>query len=164
MPFSYLPPLLTSTFFDLAHWLHKRSAARLPLLLVGILFAQGRGTVTSWFRAAGIADAFRPAYTTVCAVGRETNAMALSTLHALQPLLGNGRLRVAIDDTPSARYGPAVEGAGIHHNPSPGPAGEQYVYGHVWVTVAALAQHADWGTIALPLQAQLYIRAADLEK
>lgn len=164
MPFSHLPPLLTSTFAALARWLQRRSAARLPLLLCGILFARGRRTVTSWFRAAGITDEFRPGYTTVCAVGREANSMALSTLHAVQPLLGNGRLRVAIDDTPTARYGPEVEGAGIHHNPSPGPAGEKYVYGHVWVTLAALAQHPDWGTIALPLQAQLYIRAADLAK
>jgi hypothetical protein len=30
------------------------------------------------------------------------------------------------------------------------------------VTLAALARHEDWGTIALPLQAQLYIREADL--
>ena len=71
---------------------------------------------------------------------------------------------VAIDDTPTARYGPEVEGAGLHHNPSPGHAGEKYIYGHVWVTVAALARHPDWDTIALPVQAQLYIRARDVEE
>jgi hypothetical protein len=70
MPFSHLPPLLTSAFAALAHWLHKRSAARLPLLLVGILFATGRRTVTSWFRAAGITTGYRNGYTTACAVGR----------------------------------------------------------------------------------------------
>jgi hypothetical protein len=160
MPFSHLPLFLARAFAALAYWLQKRSAARLPLLLCGILLGRGRRTVTSWFRAAGIADDFRPAYTTVCAIGRQTSRMAVSTLFAVQPLLGGSRLRVAIDDTPTPRYGPEVEGAGIHHNPSPGPAGEQHVYGHVWVTVAALAQHPDWSTIALPLQAQLYIRAA----
>jgi hypothetical protein len=36
------------------------------------------------------------------------------------------------------------------------------VYGHVWVTLAALARHPDRGTVALPLQAQLYLRAANL--
>jgi hypothetical protein len=164
MPFSHLPPFLTSAFAALARWLDRRSAARLPLLLCGILFATGRRTVTSWFRAAGITDDFRPAYTTVCAVGREADHIALSTLHAVEPLLDRRRLRVAIDDTPTPRYGPEVEGAGIHHNPSPGPAGEKHVYGHVWVTLAALAQHPDWGTLALPLQAQLYIRQADLDK
>jgi hypothetical protein len=156
--------LLTSAFAALARWLHKRSAARLPRLLCGLLFARGRRTVTSWFRAAGITDDFRPAYTTVCAVGRQANDMALSTLDVVEPLLRGPRLCVAIDDTPTPRYGPAVEGAGSHHNPSPGPAGEKYVYGHVWVTLAALARHPHAGTIALPLQAQLYIRAADLEK
>jgi DDE superfamily endonuclease len=164
MPFSHLPTFLASAFRALAHWLHKGSAARLPRLLGGLLFATGRRTVTSWFRAAGITDDFRPAYTTVCAAGRRAKELALSTLHAVQPLLGARRLRVALDDTPTARYGPCVEGAGIHHNPSPGPAGEQYVYGHVWVTLAALAQHPACGTRALPLQAQLYIRQADLDK
>jgi DDE superfamily endonuclease len=164
MSFSRLPPLLASVFLALAHWLDRRSAARLPPLLVGLLFATGRRTVTAWFRAAGITDEFRPAYTTVCAVGRHTTQMAVTTLLTVKPLLGQGCLRVAIDDTPTARYGPCVEGAGIHHNPSPGPAGAKHVYGHVWVTLAALAKHPDWGTLALPLQAQLYIRAADLEK
>src|SRR4051794_10350506 len=164
MPLSHLPPLLTSAFLDLAGWLHKRSAARLPVLLCGILLASGRRTVTSWFRAAGIAEDFRPAYTTVCAVGREAGHMAISTLLAVRPLLPGPRLTVAIDDTPTARYGPKVEGCGRHHNPSPGPAGQPFLYGHVWVTLAALAKHPDWGTRALPLQAQLYIRACDLEK
>src|SRR5947209_10453575 len=164
MPFSHLPTFLTSAFLDLAHGLHKRSAARLPLLLGGILFASGRRTVTSWFRAAGITDDYRPAYATVCAVGREASHMAISALHAVEPVLDAKRLVVALDDTPTPRYGPEVEGAGIHHNPSPGPAGEKFVYGHVWVTLAALAKHPDWDTIALPLQAQLYIRARDLER
>jgi hypothetical protein len=47
--------------------------------------------------------------------------------------------------------------------PSPGPAGEKHVRGHVWVTLAALATHPDWGTLALPVQAQLYIRKANLD-
>ena len=164
MPFSHLPALLTSAFLDLAHWLQKRSAARLPRLLYGILFACGRRTVTSWFRAGGITDDFRPAYATVCAVGRNATHMAVTALYAVEPLLPGPRLRLAIDDTPTPRYGRHVEGAGIHHNPSPGPAGERHVYGHVWVTLAALARHPDWGTLALPVQAQLYIRQADLDK
>jgi hypothetical protein len=164
MPFSHLPPFLTTTFAALAHWLDRRTAARLPLLLLGILLARGRRTVTAWFRGAGITDAFRPAYATVCAVGRRTDALAFSTWLAVKPLLAGPRLTVAIDDTPTDRYGPCVEGCGIHHNPSPGPAGERFVYGHVWVSLAALAKHPDWGTIALPVQAQLYVRAADLQR
>jgi DDE superfamily endonuclease len=164
MPLSHLPPLLTSAFAALADWLHQRSAARLPLLLAGLLFAKGRRTVASWFRAAGITDAYRPAYATVRACGREANHLALSTLHAARPLLGGGRLTVALDDTPTPRYGRRVEGCGVHHNPSPGPAGAPFLYGHVWVTLAGLAKHPAWGTLALPLQAQLYCRPADLER
>src|SRR3954465_1695299 len=127
MPLSHLPSLLTSAFLDLAHWLHRRSADRLPLLLAGILFARGRRTVTSWFRAAGIADDFRPAYTTVCAVGREAGHMAISTLLAVRAGPRGPALTGAIDDPPPPRYGPLVEGAGVHHNPTPGPAGEKFV-------------------------------------
>src|SRR5688500_16384498 len=82
MPLSHLPSLLASAFRALACWLDRRSAWRLPLLLCGILFARGRRTVTSWFRACGIRDDFRPAYTTVCAAGRHVEAMAYSTLRA----------------------------------------------------------------------------------
>src|SRR6266404_1033625 len=99
MAFSHLPPFLTSVFSSLAHWLHKRSAARLPLILVGILFARGRRTVTSWFRAAGISDDFRNAYTTVCAVGREFDHMAITVQDTVRPLLNPKRLVVGIDDS-----------------------------------------------------------------
>jgi SRSO17 transposase len=162
MSLSHLPPFLASICHELALWLQKRSAARLPQLLLGLLLARGRRTVTAWFRAAGISADYRPAYATVCAVGRQASRMAISTLVAVKPLLPGPRLLVAIDDTPTPRYGPEVEGAGIHHNPSPGPAGEQFLYGHVWVTLAAITRHPDHGTLALPVQAQLYIRQTDL--
>ena len=80
MTLSYFPPLLTSAFASLAHWLDKRTAARLPLLLAGVLFARGRRTVTSWFRAAGIRDEFRQSYVTVCAVGRAADSMAVTVV------------------------------------------------------------------------------------
>jgi DDE superfamily endonuclease len=164
MPLSHLPPFLTSAFAALAKWLHQSSASRLPVLLTGILFAKGRRTVSSWFRAAAITTDFRNAYTTVCAVGRDADSVAISALQTVKPLLDPKRLRLAIDDTPTPRYGPEVEGAGFHHNPTPGPAGQTHLYGHVWVTLAALATHKDFGCIALPLQAQLYVREIDLPK
>jgi hypothetical protein len=164
MALSHLPASVANAFYNWASWLDRRSAARLPVLLLGMLLASKRRTVTSWFRGAGITTEFRQSYVTVCAVGRAADSMAISTVLAVRPLLRSPRLTVALDDTPTARYGPEVEGCGIHHNPSPGPAGEKYVYGHVWVTLAALAKHPHWGTIALPLQAQLYIRRRDLAK
>jgi hypothetical protein len=65
------------------------------------------------------------------------------------------RLLFALDDTPTKRYGPQVEGAGIHHNPTPGPADQKFLYGHVWVTVAWVVHHACWGALGLPLRALL---------
>ena len=74
------------------------------------------------------------------------------------------RLVVGIDDTPTPRWGPHVAGAGIHHNPTPGPAGAKFSYGHVWVTLAALVKHSDWGTRALPLSSHRSIRQKDIER
>ena len=67
-----------------------------------------------------------------------------------------------IDDSPTKRYGPHVEGAGKHHNPTPGPAGSPFLYGHVWVCLARLVRHPLWGAIALPILSHLYIRAKDI--
>jgi hypothetical protein len=162
MPLCYLPTLLASCFARLATALDPRSAVRLPLLLCGLLLASGRRTCTSWFRAAGIRDDFRRAYNVVWACGRRSDAVAARLLPTLDPLLAGDRLLLAFDDTPTARSGPCIEGAGIHHNPTPGPAGEKFVYGHVWVTLAALAKHPDRGTIALPLRNSLYVRQKDI--
>ena len=67
-----------------------------------------------------------------------------------------------MDDTPTERYGRYVQGAGVHHNPTPGPAGGPFVYGHVWVVLGLLAAHPAWGVIALPLLARLYVRRKNL--
>jgi hypothetical protein len=163
MSLSYLPAVLSRAFDSLSSWLDRRTAARLPLLLYGILLASGRRTVTSWFRAADITDEFRPAYHVVYAVGRRSQDLAVSTWYSVRPCLGPSRcLRVALDDSPTSRYGPCVEGAGKHHNPTPGPAGEKFLYGHVWVTLAALAEHPSRGMTALPLLGSLYVRAKDV--
>ena len=68
------------------------------------------------------------------------------------------RLLLVIDDSPTKRYGPKVEGADVHHNPTPGPADQPYLYGHVWVTISLALRHPKWGPIGLPLQAMLYVR------
>src|SRR5262245_1333439 len=165
MALSQLPPFLSAAFASFAFWLDRRTQARLPLLMSGILLASGRRTATSWFRAAGITHEFRRAYHVIGTAGRSAPYLGLSAWQAVKPCLAKAkRLLFGIDDSPTKRYGPGVEGAGIHHNPTPGPAGEKYLYGHVWVTLAALARHPDWGTIALPLLAELYVRQKDVPK
>jgi hypothetical protein len=68
------------------------------------------------------------------------------------------RLLLVIDDTPTKRYGPKVEGADIHHNPTPGPADQKYLYGHIWVTLSLALRHPRFGPLGLPLRAMLYVR------
>jgi hypothetical protein len=81
----------------------------------------------------------------------------------VKPLVADAtRLTFALDDTPTERYGPKVQGAGVHHNPTPGPAGGPFVYGHVWVVLGLLARHPVWGVVALPLLARLYVRQKNL--
>jgi hypothetical protein len=156
---------LSAAFLRLAAWFDCRTAQRLPVLFLGMLLASGRRTATSWFRAAGIADDFRRAYHTLFAVGRRAERLTPHAWLVARPLLSrNRRLVLAIDDTPTPRYGRQVQGAGIHHNPTPGPAGEKYVYGHLWVLLVGLAKHPERGTVALPLRASLYVRRKDVPK
>jgi hypothetical protein len=133
--------------------------------MVGAVLARGRRTVTSWVRAAGLSDEYRACYTTVAAAGRRTDLLAAHLAHAVvKPMVADrDRLTFALDDTPTERYGRHVQGAGVHHNPTPGPAGGPFVYGHVWVVLGLLATHPAWGVVALPLLARLYVRRKDLD-
>jgi hypothetical protein len=166
MPLSHLPADLSAWIMALVSVLDRRSAPRLSLLLIGALFAIGRRTVTSWFRAAGITDEFRPAYNALGSAGRCARRIAtqllLFVIGPIIRLIPGKRLLFAIDDSPTKRYGPCIEGAGIHHNPTPGPAGEKHLYGHIWVTLAWLAPHPLFGFLALPLRAWLYVREKDV--
>ena len=166
LPFSPNTPAPCHCFSVRASVLDPRSAPRLLRLLRGAVLAAGRRPVTRWLRAAGVADDYRPAYTTVAAAGKRTDLLAARLVHsALRPMLDQAeRLTFAIDDTPTERYGPEVEGAGVHHNPTPGPAAARYVYGHVWGVLGWLARHPTGGTIALPLLARLYVRKKDLPR
>ena len=73
-------------FAHLASTLDRRSAPRLALLLLGAVLARGRRTVTSWIRAAGLSDEFRPSYTAVAAAGKKAESIAARRLHLKQRL------------------------------------------------------------------------------
>lgn len=147
----------------LAAGLHGRSRWRLPVLLVGMLFANGRRTVTTWLRAAGVSAGFADYYYFLASVGRKTESIATQLIVlVLRTLPLPERLRVVIDDSPTKRYGPRVEGADLHHNPTPGPADQLYLYGHIWVTISLTLRHPQWGPLALPLRAFLYVRQRTL--
>jgi hypothetical protein len=155
---------LTAWIGRLAILLDARLSWRLLPLLAGLLFASGRRTVSRWLRAAQLSHDYQDYYYFLGALGRKVELLAGALLRiAVEVLLPQGRVLLALDDTPSKRYGPHVEGAGLHHNPTPGPAGAKFVYGHNWVTLAWMVRHPLWGAIGLPLLARLYVRQKDLQ-
>jgi hypothetical protein len=158
-----LPTDLANAIDRLADTLHQRSRGKLSPLLTGILFAQGRRTVTSWLRAVNVGTDFPPYYYFLAVLGRQAQRVAAALLGLLvQRLAPVGPWLFALDDSPTKRYGPKVEGAGIHHNPTPGPTDQKFLYGHVWVTLAWVVRHPLWGTLALPLLAAMYVRQKDV--
>ena len=155
---------LTTWIDRLARLLDRRISWRLLPILTGLLFATGRRTVASWLRAGELGKDYQDYYYFLASLGRNVKSLALVVLQIALNVVGpQGRVLLAIDDTPSKRYGPKVEGAGIHHNPTPGPAGAQFVYGHVWVTLAWVVRHPLWHAIGLPLLARLYVRQKDID-
>ena len=162
----YQPPTDWQQWVDwIAAGLHGRSRWRLSLILMGMVFASGRRTVTSWLRAAGLHDDFADYYYFLQPLGRKAKRLSerLWTMMLLRLEMGD-RVLFAIDDSPTKRYGPCIEGAGIHHNPTPGPVDQKFLYGHVWVTISLLLRHPLWHTIGLPLIGLLYVRAKDIAK
>jgi DDE superfamily endonuclease len=143
----------------LAAGLHARNRWRLPVLLMGMLFAGGRRTVTTWLRAAGVSNDYQDYYYFLAGVGRKSELIATQLLGLVLCVLPlPQRVLLVIDDSPTKRYGPKVEGADVHHNPTPGPADQPFLYGHVWVTLSLALRHPQWGSLALPLWALLYVR------
>ncbi len=128
----------------LAAPLHGRLAWRLTTIVLGILLANGRRTFTRWWIAAGISKRFRSYYYSIDSIGRKAQPLAAALLKIVQEAIpSDGPLVFAIDDTPTQRYGPKVQGAGIHHNPSPGPAGSNFLYGRCLVTLSRVADQAN---------------------
>jgi hypothetical protein len=148
-------------------FLDRRIAFRLAIVVAGMLLADDRRTASAWFVAGGVQDDWDRFYDCLESVGRASANLAMALLglvvQKLAPGLGD-RIHLAMDDTPTARYGRHVEGAGVHHNPTAGPADGEWLYGHNWVTLAWLARHPVWGIIPLPLRSLLYVRKVDVPK
>jgi hypothetical protein len=143
----------------------RRIAFRLAIVIAGMFLADDPRTASAWFVSAGVGDDWDRFYDCLISVGRTSGKLATAVLglvvQKLAPAFGD-RILLAMDDSPTSRYGRHVEGAGVHHNPTPGPAGSKWLYGHNWVTVAWLATHPAWGVIALPLHSMLYVRKVDI--
>ncbi|TWT77158.1 IS701 family transposase [Neorhodopirellula pilleata] len=146
--------------------LDRRIAFRLPIIFAGAMLAGGRRTAASWFRCAGVKDDWDRFYELLQTIGKNAASMMV-------PLLGfvltkfdpgeQGHWTLMIDDSPTKRFGPCVEAANIHHNPTPGPGDGEWLYGHNWVCLALALGHPSFGVIALPLLSLLYVRRVGIE-
>jgi hypothetical protein len=165
MPLWTMPASLSALVGQLAAMLDGRTRDRFWSVFFGLLLCrEKRRTASAWFRAAGVGADFRRAYDLLGSVGRRAGMLGPVLLRAVVRVAGGsaGRAVFALDDTVTKRYGPHVEGAGVHRNPTPGPAAQTWVYGHVWVTLARVVRHASWGAIGLPVRAALYVRKKDI--
>jgi hypothetical protein len=145
----------------------RRIAFRLAIIVAGMFLADDRRTASAWFVAGGVQDDWDRFYDCLKTVGRTAGSLGATVLglivQKLAPTLGD-RILLGMDDSPTSRYGRYVEGAGVHHNPTPGPADGEWLYGHNWVCLGWLARHPSWGVIALPLRSSLYVREVDVPK
>jgi hypothetical protein len=147
--------------------LDRRIAFRLAIIVAGMFLADGRRTASAWFVAAGVQDDWDRFYDCLISIGRTSEKLAVAVVGLVVRKLAPGlveRITLGIDDSPTSRYGKQVEGAGVHHHPTPGPADGEWLYGHNWVALAWLAKHPAWGVIALPLRSLLYVRQIDVPK
>ncbi|MCP4903096.1 MAG: transposase [bacterium] len=144
-----------------------RTGFRLAIIIAGMFLADERRTASAWFVAAGVQDDWDRFYDCLKSVGRTSAKLATAVLSLVvqkfSPEFGD-RFLLAMDDSPTSRYGKHVEGAGVHHNPTPGPADGEWLYGHNWVALAWLETHPVWEVIALPLRSMLYVRKVDVPK
>ena len=145
----------------------RRIAFRLGIIVAGMLLADDRRTASSWFAAAGVQDDWDRFYDCLISIGRQSQKIATAVLilvlRKFAPEAGD-RLLLGVDDSPTQRYGRQVEGTGVHHHPTPGPADGPWLLGHSWVTLGMLLTHPLWGVFALPLRSLLYVRQVDVPK
>lgn len=152
---------------SMAAMLDARIGFRLAIVMAGMMLADDRRVAAAWFAAGGVQDDWDRFYDCLISIGERTESLAFPLLIAVVRRFDpgpDGRITLAGDDSPTRRFGPYVEGAGVHHDPTPGPADGEWLYGHNWVSLALLAKHSLWGVIALPLRSLLYVRAVDCPK
>lgn len=139
-------------------------------LTLGILIAIAiRRTVTAWLQAAQISNDFRQIFYHMPNIGRNSNIlfdmMLDEILKKLGPVLAtSGFIRIVLDDSPTKRYGRKIEGAGYHHNPTPGRTNAKTCFGHSWVVAVLVVSHPLFGEVSFPIAAELYLRKKEIDK
>ena len=166
METQWLPVSLVVWITALAGTLDARQQVRFVALCTGLLFARGRRTVASWLRT--VAQGATTSAITTCSAAsdarpwRSPGSCSASSLSGSRAMGRARRWSSPSTTRPPSGTGRTSRASGKHHNPTPGPAGSPFLYGHVWVCLARLVRHSLWGAIALPILSHLYIRAKDV--
>jgi len=154
----------------LAMMLPKKTQPFFISLLLGALLAIARRrTVTQWLMAAQNSDDFRQAFYHMPNIGCKGveifDAMTKIIIEQLGPVIATAAtIRLVLDDSPTKRYGRKIEGAGYHHNPTPGRTNAKICFGHSWVVAVLVVTHPAFGEISLPIAAELYLRQKEIDK
>jgi hypothetical protein len=107
MAASQLPAELSPWIGSLTRAFDARDAWRLEPMLVGLLFARGRRTITSWLRAIGERRHYEDYYYFLGSLGRKCESVVAGFWRLLAKQLPlTERLLFALDDSPAKRYGP----------------------------------------------------------
>ncbi|MFN8708128.1 MAG: hypothetical protein ACK50J_15735, partial [Planctomyces sp.] len=120
---------------------HHRSGSKKPKVFPDNRtgHAAGKWSQNRILLAAGVTDDWQDHYYFLQTLGRSAKRVATELLYPAVkqiPVSQIGEfIKLAIDDSPTKRYGPEVQLPGTHHNPTPGPSGSEFLFGHVWVTI-----------------------------
>ena len=141
----------------------------IALFLGALLAIARRRTVTQWLKAAQISDDFRQTFYHIPHVGRKRPEIFDEQLKRILEQLGSdimasSKIRIVLDDSPTKRYGKKIEGAGYHHNPTPGRTNAKTCFGHSWVVAVLVVTHPLFGEISFPIDAVLYLRQKEIDK
>ena len=165
METQWLPESVLVWITTLAAPLDARQLTRFVKLCGGLLFARGRRTVTSWLRLrrrAGLQTLLLPPGQRRTQDHGDRRRIAPDPSESAPRPVRRHASGLRPRRLPHQAVRPHIEGAGKHHNPTPGPAGSKFLYGHVWVCLARVVRHPKWGAIAFPILSHLYIRAKDI--
>jgi len=83
MRLASLPPTWQGWIAAFQSPLHERLAWRLEPMMLGVIMAKGRRTVTSWLRAAGLQTGWEDFYYFLAAIGKGCEVMAMLVLRLL---------------------------------------------------------------------------------
>ena len=165
MSLCHTPQDLSPWFDCLIASFDARTQGRFANLLHGVLFAQGRRTVSSWLRAAGVGLDFR-AITMPCppwAVRLRWSPADCSCASWYRSWKDPPSASSLVSTIPPPNaMAPVLKGPANIITPRrdrPAPSSAMATFGLPW---RCLLRHPEWDTIALPLLAHLYVRAKDI--